>query len=1098
MKPFPVRRLLASLLLLGVLGAGTVVWLLGTEYARKRLAQAVREGLTQDSELVLGPFEVAFSPWRDFPYLTASLHHLSLTDTAYQQQVPVLRIARADLRLHWASVLRGQVHVTRLVVSDVDFRERVDSLGHSWGLRGKRRKGTGAAPTLNLKLDQLLVNNFRMSSRNAYSRSEFGAEVRQARLTARLQRGVLQVAGTLNGQLSYLRTRTGTLFEQEPVQAWVNYQYTFAKREGRLWNTRATLNGDTVQVSGTHRVDPSQPVGTLLRLKFVGNQPLTDVLRAALPPRLEPYLAGAISPSHARIQYTITGLSGPTITPRNVLTFSLRGGRLQWPDANQRISRWDLQGTYDNGPAHNPTSTALTLQRCRIYSPAGQLDAALSIRDFTRPFVEGQVRGRTELGELAAVVVPGRWRARQGTADIDVRLRGRLPPLAGRLDPRPLRRNMSVRGSVTLRNASFVVPVRDADISGLNVRVGLQDSVWRLSNASGVLNGMTFQATAVTTSLYDYLGGLLPSARIAGTFAVDELRIDRLRSLLRPVARTNRAGFSPTSLPKPGRAPRDKAQLAATLGSELIPPGLLLDMDLRCQRLVLASDTLSNLAVTVRHDGRRVQLLNLAGRVWNGDVRGNVEWPTDSANQVAPVQYQLGVRFATLNYRQFLARLARPEPKAAQPKPTKTKGEAIPALRDLLLAANGHISIDIDRLLFPGNESVSQVRMRLEKTGELLRVPFLHFQTPGGGRGEATATAQLADLRLLAADADVTLRYASLDVQRLLGIVASLTAPTAPGTSALRLARATRRATRRARQQQSQQDLSLLTNGVLSAVLRVEADEVRYAAIRGSRLRLVSHLLEGEARLDHCTLNTLGGRISLRGLMVSTPDRAHHPTQAQVSFEDLQLPALFATATDMGLSVLDGASIRGTVRGEADLRTDLGVSLLPDLAQTTAYLKTDLQGLELLNVEPLMEALKFIRQERTRHLVFEPVHSEFVLINSQLLIPDLRLNSNLSSLNVSGRYVLRGPTSLYIGLKPLQALFGNNDKRVERIQDGEQKRNANRKLTYINLHRAAPGDKFKVRFFQKEEHRREQATLQQEYRDFLLTQRLDTTLRLLR
>ncbi|WP_072008568.1 AsmA family protein [Hymenobacter sp. IS2118] len=1096
MKSFPVRRLLASLLLLGVLGAGMAVWLLGTEYARKRLAQAVREGLTHDSELVVGPFEVDFSPWRDFPYLTASLHHLSLTDTAYQQQVPVLRIARADLRLHWAGLLRGQAHVTRLVVSDVDFRERVDSLGHSWGLRGKRRKGTGKAPTLNLELDQLLVNNFRMSAHNAYSRSEFGAEVRQARLTARLRGGVLQVAGTLKGQLSYLRTRTGSLFEQEPVQAWVNYQYTFAKREGRLWNTRATLNEDTIQVSGTHRVDPSQPVGTLLKLKFVGNQPLTDVLHAALPPRLEPYLTGATSPSHAHIQYTITGLSGPTITPRNVLTFSLRNGRLQWPDATQRISRWDLQGTYDNGPAHNPTSTALTLQRCRIYSPAGQLDAAISIRDFTRPFVEGHVRGQTELGELAAVVVPGRWQARQGTADIDVRLRGRLPPLAGRLNPRPLRRNMSVRGSVTLRHASFVVPVRGADISGLNVRVGLQDSVWRLSNASGVLNGMTFRATAVTTNLYDYLGGLQPSARIAGTFTVDELRIDRLRALLRPVAQTNRAGFSPTSLPKPSRAPRDRAQLAATLGSELLPAGLLLDVDLRCQRLILASDTLNQLAVTVRHDGQRVQLLNLAGRVWNGDVRGNVEWPTDSTNQVAPVQYRLGVHFATLNYQQFLARLARPDAKATPP--TKAKGAAIPALRDLLLAANGQLSLDIDRLVFPGNESIAQVRLRTKKTGGLLQVPFLRFQTPGGGQGEATATAQLDGMHLLAADADVTLRYKSLDVQRLLGIVASLTAPAQPGTSGLSLARATRRATRRALRQQTQPDPSLLTNGVLSAVLRVEADEVRYADVRGRGLRLVSRLLEGEARLDQCTFNALGGRIGLRGLMVSTPDRAHHPTQAQVSFEDIQLPALFATATDMGLSVLDGASIRGTVRGEADLRTDLGATFLPDLMQTTAYLKTNLQDLELLNVEPLMEALKFIREERTRHLVFEPVRSEFILINNQLLIPDLRLNSNLSSLNVSGRYVLRGPTSLFIGLKPLQALFGNNDKRVERIQDGEPKRNANRKLTYINLHRAAPGDKFKVRFFQKEEQRREQATLQQEYRDFLLTQRLDTTLRVLR
>jgi hypothetical protein len=278
----------------------------------------------------------------------------------------------------------------------------------------------------------------------------------------------------------------------------------------------------------------------------------------------------------------------------------------------------------------------------------------------------------------------------------------------------------------------------------------------------------------------------------------------------------------------------------------------------------------------------------------------------------------------------------------------------------------------------------------------------------------------------------------------------------------------------------------------------VEADEVRYAAIKGARFRLVSHLLEGEARLDKCSFDALQGRISLRGLMVSTADRRHHPAQAQIRLEDIQLSELFTTATAMGLNVLGGDNIQGSLRGAVDLRTDLGLKFLPDLERTTGYLKTDFRDLELLNVEVLMEALKFMKIERTSHLFFEPVSSDFILANGQLLIPDLRLNSNLSSLVVSGRYGLDGRTNVYVGLKPLQALFGNNDKRIERIQQGETTRNANRKLTYINMRRAAPGEKYKVRLFQKEEHSREQALLRQEYRDFLLTHRLDTTVRMVR
>lgn len=1096
MKFFTLRRVLASVVLLGLVGGGIAVWLLGSAYGRRVVAQKIRRGLTHNSELVLAPFRVELSPWRDFPHLTASIQHLALTDTSYQQSVQVLSIGRADLRVELMSLLRGRVLVTRMEVSDVDFRERTDSLGRSWGLRGKRRKGTGDAPKINLKLDELVVNNFRISSHNDYSRSAFGAAAQQARLTATLRGGVLRVAGTIDGQLSYLRTKAGTLFEREPVQAWVNYTYRFEKREGHLWHTRATLNGDTIRVSGTHSVDPKVPVGTRLNLKFIGNQPLTEVLRAALPPRLEPYLAGATSPSKAHIHYSITGLSGPKVSPRNVLTFGLRGAILQWPDSARRISHWDLLGSYDNGPLHRPKSTVLTLRHCRIYSRAGQLDVALTLRDFTRPFVDGRFRGRTELPELATVISPGRWRARGGQADIDVHLRGLLPPRPGQAHYGRPRKNLSLRGTVTLRNASFVLPVRGADLSDLNVHMGLNDSLWQLSNASGLLNGMRFRASATTTYLLDYLTDQHPTASISGQFTVDELRVAQLRSLMRPVPRTASDGFLFTDQPRPTRAPRNKAQLAATLGSELIPAGLLLNVGLRCQRLLLATDTLRNLAVTVQHDGRQVQLLNLAGQVWGGDVRGSVAWPTDSANRVAPVQYQLGVHFATLDYQNFLQRLSRPAQPAARPRRAKGKGAASPALRDLLLAANGQLDLQIDRVQLPEDESLSQVQLRLEKTSTLMRMPYLRFRTPEGGYGNASATAQVENMRLSAADADVTLRYATLDVQRLLSLIASLTTP----SDSVLTARAQRRATRRAERVQlaPAHNPSLFSNGVLSAVLRVEADNVRYGPIRGSRFRLVSHLLDGQARLDNCTVDAWQGHISLQGRMLSTVNRAHHPTRAQLQLQDVQLPALFAATSAMGLNLLAPDNVRGTLRGVMDVRTDLDATFLPRLPQTVGYLKTDFRDLELLDVEVLMVALKFMKAERTSHLFFEPFSSEFVLNRNQLLIPELRLNSNLSNLEVSGTYGLTGDTNLFIGLKPLQALFGNNDKRVERIQNGEPVSNSKGKLTYVNLRRAAPGEKYKVRLFQKEEQRQAEAGVRQQMRSLFLTQRLDTTVRVLR
>ncbi|MET4073803.1 AsmA-like C-terminal region-containing protein [Hymenobacter sp. UYCo722] len=1128
MKRFSLRRILAwaaALLLLLVLGAGVVVWQLGDGFARRLVARKVRSALTKNSELVLAPFRVEMSLWRDFPHLTASIQHISLTDTSFRQRVPVLEVGRADLRLELLSLWHGQAEVSRAVITDVDFRERVDSLGRAWGLRGKRAKGAGQTPALTLKLDALEVNNFHFSTKNDFLRSAFGVEVRQARLRARLRGGVLRVAGELQGELSYLRTRAGTLFEREPVGARVHYRYSFADRQGLLYGTRATLNGDSIRVGGTHTLDPRHPEGTLMNLRFVGNQPLVKVLLAALPPRFETYLAGTTSPSKAHVHYTITGLSGPKVVPHNVLTFGLRGASLQWPEPARRINRWDLLGTYDNGPEHNPRSTILTLKRCRIYSAAGQLDVALKLRNFRRPVIDGRLRGQATLPELAALLPSAQWRARSGAADVDVQVRGQLPPRRGRPFQGPLPPPLSLRGTLTLHQASLLLPARGADLSEVNVQIGLRDSVWQLNNASGVLNRMRFRAAATTHNLLGYLNGLHPTVRISGQFAVDELRLHELRELLKP-----RPRLTATAMPFAGagaaarrgardrsrraRPPRDKGRLAATLARELIPAGMLLDVQLQCQRLLLASDTLTNLAVTVHHDGHQVQLQNMAGRMWGGQVRGELQWPTDSANRVAPVRYHLAVHFPQLTYEQLLERLNRPLLAANQPigsalprrsasaKTSATSAKA-PALRDLLLEANGFLKLNIDLVNLPEGETMRQVSVQLEKYGELVYMPYLRFLTPEGGHGEASGTARFRGLRLRQADADVTLRYATLDVQRLLGLIASLTTAAPDSVPTARtLARAERKAERKAERQQLPGNPSLLASGVLTAVLRVEADQVNYGALGGSRFRLVSHLRNGEARLDNCSVDALQGHLSLSGYMRSPANRARHPTQLQVRLQDIQLPALFGTMADMGLGVLGADNVLGSLRGVAVLRTDLGRSFLPSLANTAGYLKTDIRDLELVNVEALVQALKILKSERTGHLYFEPVQGEFVLAEGQVLIPELRLNSNLSNLEVSGHYGLSGATNLFIGLQPMKALFGNNDKRIERIQNGEPMTKADAKgkdkLTYVSLRRTAPGEKFQVRLFQRDERREAQVRLLAQYRAYLLTQRLDTTVRMVR
>ena len=1095
------RVLLALLLVLGLLLAlvlGGSAWLLGSIDGNQQIERWVRERLSGNSDLVLAPFTVRLSPWRDFPYPSATIRHLSLTDTTHGRAVEVLRLARADLRLELGALLHGRVRVTRLVADSLLIEEQVDSLGRRWGLHGRARRTAVRVPTVRFSLDSVVLRHFQIKTRNDYAHSGFVARAARAGLAVALRHGQLRLQGTLGGQLVELRNATGTLFRHEPVRARVRYRYDFAQRRGTFSRTHFTLNGDTIRLRGTHTVDASRPTGTLLHLDFAGTQPVLEILGAVLPPRLRPFLAGAQSPSKARITYQIAGLSGPTDRPRVRLRFGLRNARVDWPQDARRISRWDLQGTYDNGAEHRLATTRLTLDQCRIYTSAGRLDVGLSISNFLEPVVShGHVRGRTELRELATLVAPGEWRARQGRADLDLTFGGRLP--AGIIRPQPGQptpvfdvNKLNVKGVVQLHDASFVLVDRQADMRALNVRIRLRGADWQLDSASGVLDGMRFQASARTVGLFQFLTGKRATTSVRGQFAVDELLVPRLRELLRPMPRRRR-----------GRGPAPTAQeLVASMGSSLIPKGMFLQVGLRCGRLVLGADTLRDLAVTVQHDGQRVILSNLAGQVWQAEVSGRVAWPTDPAADVVPVDFQLQVHFPRLNYARLLERLTRP-PRRPRPAPNARGGRppANPALRELLLAANGQAECRIDELELPGEENLKALTLSLFKDGSTLRMPMLRFDLPQGGSGQASAQAQVSGLRLTSATADISLKYKLLNVQELFELLADFTVPLprrraqpADGEAA-----APRRPGRAARREGgADEPASILTNGLLTARLRVEADQIRYAAFAGSDFHLRTQLRPGVADVEDCAFQALGGQFSVRGRLRSAAGQPEHPLHVQMLLENVQLPALFASATGMGLKVLDSENIQGRLRCVADLRTTLNARFLPAFAQTRGYLRADLRNLELIEVAPLQSALKFMRKERTSHLRFDPVSAEFVLDQGLLLIPYFPLNSNLTNLELTGYYGLDGRADLYLGINPLQTLFGSNRKRLGRIENDEPVGKPRTKLSYLNLTRSEAGERFRVRPFQQKAKQAQQALIWEHCRELIRVQQLDTTLHLIR
>ncbi|WP_045688199.1 AsmA family protein [Hymenobacter sp. AT01-02] len=239
MKRPSFRQLLGLGVVVLVVAVGVVAGLLGSSWGRRQIERQVRERLAQNSDLVLAPFQVDFSLLRDFPHLTASLHHMQLTDTAYRHSVPVLRIGRADLRLTVSQLLWGRVQIDHITVEDAEFRQYTDGQGRDWGLHGRGpRKATPTIPP-DFDLASLTVRNLHVTDRNDLHHSGYAAHVAQAQLVARTRNGVARCEARCGGSCNFYEVGEATCLSRSPC--------------GRKYGTPTTLGSAKVRFNGPER-----------------------------------------------------------------------------------------------------------------------------------------------------------------------------------------------------------------------------------------------------------------------------------------------------------------------------------------------------------------------------------------------------------------------------------------------------------------------------------------------------------------------------------------------------------------------------------------------------------------------------------------------------------------------------------------------------------------------------------------------------------------------------------------------------------------------------------------------------------------------------
>ena len=113
-------------------------------------------------------------------------------------------------------------------------------------------------------------------------------------------------------------------------------------------------------------------------------------------------------------------------------------------------------------------------------------------------------------------------------------------------------------------------------------------------------------------------------------------------------------------------------------------------------------------------------------------------------------------------------------------------------------------------------------------------------------------------------------------------------------------------------------------------------------------------------------------------------------------------------------------TFKGVLSAEGLVEVFVSPDLKVDISTTTAMFNVTVNDGELINFTPLQAAGKFLDNKNLDHVIFATLNNSFTLMDSQVIIPRMKVESSIGLMVIEGEqgldksflYLLRVPTQL--------------------------------------------------------------------------------------
>lgn len=246
--------------------------------------------------------------------------------------------------------------------------------------------------------------------------------------------------------------------------------------------------------------------------------------------------------------------------------------------------------------------------------------------------------------------------------------------------------------------------------------------------------------------------------------------------------------------------------------------------------------------------------------------------------------------------------------------------------------------------------------------------------------------------------------------------------------------------------------------------LNLKADQLIYKRFTGTNIKASLGLTNENWQLNNVSLNHGGGAMVISGYLNEKSSR-YYETNIKVNMQNVDVNKVFYAFNNFGQNGITSENLRGKLTASSNVKMDIDRDLAGTPTNMSGIIGFSLKKGALIHYAPLQKIGDLAFTNRNfDEIYFAELKDTFLLIDREIVINRMEIESTVLTLFVEGVYSLRGKTDISI-----QVPLSNIGKKDE----GSKPKNigADAKVGPSIYVRGTPGDdgnlKFKLDIFKK-------------------------------